>query len=421
MLNLPVYRLPQSGIWYFHTRIDGKQVKKSLGTRDKPLATLKALELFKAMKFPKFEINIAQGIYKAEPGEDTAAMLKVLEKLSEQPKTVPPSGTIEKSVPVASSKSGLPKPKMTLQQVATRFFLLKSNLSEASKISYEFAAKEFSQLHKYPDIQSVEVTHLTKYQEYLAKQKNTTRTIDSKISRLRSLFTFAIKQGLYKGSNPASGLSLMTKKQKNSGGWAIFDPEEITQVFDSEYFKKQKIKDPNYYWGTLLTLISGCRSSEISAIEGKNIKINAAGIHYLAIRDAKTVAGIREVPIPKTFFELGFDKFIEGKTEQVFKYRVRAGKGAGNAIGKKFTRHLKEVKVDRNKLVFHSLRKFCNDTLLKNRVPIEVRSQLIGHEIDAINVQVYANKLNLQELADIVSPVQNLILNLTKLTPELAK
>jgi site-specific recombinase XerD len=415
--------MPDSGIWYFHARYNGKQIKRSLGTRDKSLATLKAIELVRAMTIKKFEINVLQGIYKAEPGEDTEAMLKVLDKLS-APKdqtTGQPFQSIRtesfEKVPhsLASSKSTLPKPKMTLLQILTKFFLLKSNLTAATRVSYEATTKEFTQFIKNPDIKDIGIQDVTSFQEALATRGNTPRTIDSKIGTIRSLFNFAIKQGLYSTNNPASGLNILSKKQKNSGGFGIFDNDEITQIFDSEYFKNQKIKDPNYYWATLLGLITGCRSSEITSLESQNIKKSGENIHFISIRDSKTTAGIREVPVPKTFFELGFDKFIEGKEGAVFKYQSRAGKGAGNAIGKKFSRHLEEVKVQRDKLVFHSLRKFFNDYLLKNKVPIEVRSQIIGHEIDSVNVQVYANKLDIIELSDNINIIQNKVLNLIRL------
>lgn len=43
---------------HFHTRFDGQQIKRSLGTRDKPLATLKAIELVKVMAHRKFEHEV---------------------------------------------------------------------------------------------------------------------------------------------------------------------------------------------------------------------------------------------------------------------------------------------------------------------------------------------------------------------------
>lgn len=64
----------------------------------------------------------------------------------------------------------------------------------------------------------------------------------------------------------------------------------------------------------------------------------------------------------------------------------RVGKGAGNAIGKKFSRHLEVVKVNRPKLVFHSLRKFCNNYLLENDVSMEARCQFIGHELGSVEL-----------------------------------
>jgi hypothetical protein len=136
--------MPDSGIWYFHSRFNGKQIKRSLGTRDKSLATLKAIDFVRAMTIKKFEINVLQGIYKAEPGEDTEAMLKVLDKLSTQNNqtTGQPFQSVRtesfEKVPhsLAFSKSTLPKPKMTLLQVLTRFFLLKSD--ETSSFSILF-------------------------------------------------------------------------------------------------------------------------------------------------------------------------------------------------------------------------------------------------------------------------------------------
>lgn len=427
MLNLPVYQMPGSGIWYFHTRFKGQQIKKSLKTRDKAIATLKALELVRAMTIRKFEIDIAKGIFKAEPGEDTRAMNETLANLSslgvfksirtaqEQPEALPPAphrGTLKKGEGSAGKTS---KQGLNLLELVEKLFLLKSHLSQATRQSYKGTVEEFSKFLNKPLVIDVTVSSVTSFQEILATRENTTRTIDNKVAVIRAVFNFAIKQGYYFDKNPAEGRSLQTKKEKAKNGFAIFEPDEIEQVFNSEYFQNQKIKDPNYYWGALLALISGCRSSEITGLEAKNIKTDQVGNYFLSIRESKTSAGIREVPISKTFFELGFDKFKEGKKGQVFKYISRDGKGTGNAIGKKFSRHLELVEVNRDKLVFHSLRKFFNDFLMKNKIPIEARSQIVGHEIDSINVQVYANKLAIEELSEMISPLQNKILQIAKI------
>ena len=47
MLNLPIYHLGAS--YYLHTRINGKQVKKSLRTSYKRVAIIRAIELLTTM------------------------------------------------------------------------------------------------------------------------------------------------------------------------------------------------------------------------------------------------------------------------------------------------------------------------------------------------------------------------------------
>jgi hypothetical protein len=105
---------------------------------------------------------------------------------------------------------------------------------------------------------------------------------------------------------------------------------------------------------------------------------------------------------------MGLQEFINGK-DRIFKYPEKLGKGSGNAVGKKFKRHLKEVGVDREKLVFHSLRKFLNDYLMKAGMPYEPRCQMIGHEIDDTNVSTYTGEFSVEELAAIMQePISGL-------------
>jgi hypothetical protein len=126
--------------------------------------------------------------------------------------------------------------------------------------------------------------------------------------------------------------------------------------------------------------------------------------------DSKTNAGLREIPYPY-YLHKELKDFI-GDKNQVFKYTLRMGKGSGNAVGKKFSRHLSELKITRPKLVFHSLRKFVNDMFMKNMVQFEPRCQFFGREIDSVNVQTYSNKYSVDELFKQIKPSQNEILKL---------
>lgn len=303
---------------------------------------------------------------------------------------------------------------LKLIELVDKFFLLKSHLKPATVQSYKNTALEFQKFLKNPNITEILISDVTRFQEHLAHNKNSIRTIDNKIATLRALFNFAKIQGYYFEKNPAENRSILTKKQRISGGYEKFEFEEIELIFQSTEFKQQRKKDPDFYYLCVLGLLTGCRVGELASLTKSDFKQTQAGTTYIKIKDAKTLAGVRSVPYPNIFNHvLMFDEFLRARTtENVFKYVARDGKGAGNAAGKKFSRLLETLKIKREKLVFHSLRKFLNDYLLKNNVPYEPRCQFIGHEIDDTNVAIYSKQFSEDQLKEYVNSHQvNLIVS----------
>lgn len=413
MLNLPVYLRGRT--YYLHTRVAGKQVKRSLHTADKPTAMMRALHLlshimkFDLSKVRKYEIDLEKGVLKADGEEDHKRLIEALNALKSAPQ--PPSmGESVGTAPVGSAtQKGL-----LLPELLDKFLSLKSHLTPATAIAYKNTIQECADFLKNPFVSSVTVGDVTRFQEHIAK-KNAVRTVDNKIGTLSALFNFAIKQGYYFEKNPAEGRALLTKKQRLKQGWAIFEEQEIKQIFSSDFLKIAKTDDPDYYYCLVIGLLTGCRIGEITSLEVSQFQQTDKSNHFLKIRDAKTLAGIREVPIPQTFFTDDFKKFIGERKGLVFKYQNREGKGAGNAVGKKFSRHLDELKIKRPKLVFHSLRKFTNDYFMKNGVAFEPRCQIFGHEIESVNVATYSQKFTVDDLEKLVSPVQTRLQILTGL------
>ncbi|MEG1767057.1 MAG: tyrosine-type recombinase/integrase, partial [Comamonas sp.] len=204
-------------------------------------------------------------------------------------------------------------------------------------------------------------------------------------------------------------------KQRLKGGYAIFEKEEIELFFKSQFFKEQKEKDPDYTNAVILGLFTGCRIGEITNLKKEQFKVSSKGVDYITIRDSKTLAGIREVPLHPWVFNR-IKSFIDGKTDKIFKYIEKEGKGTGNAVGKKFARNIESAGITRDKLVFHSLRKFVNNELLKNKVSLEHRCQLIGHELENVNVSIYTETINIDELAETVFPTFEKIFDLVKIS-----
>jgi len=365
-------------------------------------------------RIAKMEIDFERGVFKSDGAEDHANLmdtLNLLLKNNYRPSNPPtPQGSLESRVlPTVTKDKGL-----TLSDVLDKFFLLKK-VKPATVTAYKNAVAEFVVFHKSKCyIQEVISSDITRYREHLAEKGNSPRTIDNKISVLKAVFNFATEQSYFSGKNPAEIKNLQTKKQKLTQGYLIFELDEIKAIFGSEYFNNQKEEDPDYYYCLLFGLLTGCRISELTSLTFGQFKQTQAGTYYITIRDSKTSAGKREIPLPTELISSHFLAFVKNKTrdDKIFRYLDRDGKGSGNAVGKKFSRHLNIEKINRGKLVFHSLRKFLNDYFLKNNVDFESRCQFFGHEIDSVNVATYTTKYNVDQLFSLTQTPRNQLLRL---------
>lgn len=154
MLKLPIYLRGSS--YYLHTRINGKQVKRSLGTSDRLTAMIRACQLLNSSrmdnsKLPaslfnidpdnarKYEIDLSKGVLRSDGPEDHARMLEAL-ALLKQVQSAPPLGPVQTTytpepLPQAKSKTGL-----KLMDLIDKFFLLKSHSKPATVVAYKNVA-----------------------------------------------------------------------------------------------------------------------------------------------------------------------------------------------------------------------------------------------------------------------------------------
>ena len=287
-----------------------------------------------------------------------------------------------------------------MAELVEQYFKLKKQLKPATALAYGNVAKEFAQFIKKQHVADITESDVLMYQHWLADKGNATRTIDNKLINLHALFKFAIQQKHYNNENPCANKALMTKKQRLKEGYGIFEREEIEAIFNSDFMKVAKEKDKDYFYTLFITLFTGMRIGEVTSLEKNQFKKSESGTNYIVIRDSKTLAGQREVPLYKPFYYF-IKPFIDSKEDKIFKYEQKDGKGSGNAAGKKFPRHLKAAGVTRQKLVFHSLRKFTNDEMKKHKVDVEARCQILGHEYDNVNSNIYSNEFTVEYLEEV--------------------
>ena len=402
---------------------EGHEIRKKASTIESQLVAkmqqLQAHMQFDFDKIRKYEIDLTRGVLRADGADDHERMIEALGMLKSVSKP---------SIPTPNPSKGGELLKVPLEATSTKSIslielldklLLLKKIKPATVTAYKNTTKEFIEFHRSKAfIAEILPSDFSRYKEFLAgEKKNSARTIDSKVGYLKSLLNFGIEQGYLIGKNPAAGKNLLTKRQKLTDGYLIFEASEIFTIFTGSYFLEQKTKDPDYFYILLLEIVTGCRVGELTSICKSQIKKSELNSWFLTIRDSKTSAGKREIPLPQEIFDNGFSEFIEKKeiNDCIFKYVSREGKGSGNAVGKKFARHLEIEKIERGKLVFHSIRKFLNDYFLKHGIEFEARCQFFGHEIDSVNVATYSNKFGIEHLTAITNPVQEKILKLIKL------
>ena len=360
----------------------------------------------------KYELDLTNSVLKADGPEDHARLMQAIEamKTLHSGQATMPAQTVGSTVtaPLNDDPTAL-----KLGELLEKFFLLRK-VKQATALSYKNATEEFTKFLKNPPITRITPSDVTRWQEHLAKKGNVPRTIDGKVGVIKAIYNFAKKQGYTREDNPAEKRDLLTKKQKLKGGYAIFEREELDLLFRSQFFKEHLITAPDYTNAVLFGIFTGCRISEITTLKKDQFKISNTGIHYITIRDSKTLAGIREVPL-HPFLIAHIAEFTKNKKDKIFKYAEKDGKGAGNAVGKMFAQNLKSANLTREKLVFHSLRKYVNNELMKNGVSLEYRCQFVGHELDNVNVSVYTNTINIDTLAKTIFPaldeIKALVLN----------
>lgn len=410
MLNLPIYFLGSS--YYLHTRIGGKQVKRSLRTSYKREAIIRAIALLNGLSMStpqKYELDVARGVLKADGAEDHSRLMQAIEamKALHSGQATMQAHTVASAVaaPAVDDPTAL-----KLGELLEKFFLLRK-VKQATALSYKNATAEFTKFLKNPPITQISTSDVTRWQEHLAEKGNVPRTIDGKVGVIKAIYNFAKKQGYTRGDNPAANRDLLTKKQKQRGGYATFETDEIAALLGCEFFRERLAKKSDYTTAVLVGLLTACRVGEITILRKEHFKHSRKGIPFITIRDSKTAAGIREVPLHPYIYAHLAPKLdaLKNPGDRLFSYAEREGKGSGNAAGKMLAHNLESARLTRDKLVFHSLRKYVNNELLQNGVNLEHRCQFVGHELDNVNVAVYSKTIGVDDLAAAVFPALGII------------
>ncbi len=151
----------------------------------------------------KYELDLSRGILKANDDADHARLMQALQAMQQLQQAQP-----QAPAPIAAPVQADDPTALKLAELLEKFLLLKK-VTQATAIAYKNCIEEISKFLKNPAITRITASDVTRYQEFLAEKGNGVRTIDNKISIVRAVFNFAVKQGYTRNGNPAQNRALL--------------------------------------------------------------------------------------------------------------------------------------------------------------------------------------------------------------------
>ncbi len=180
-------------------------------------------------------------------------------------------------------------------------------------------------------------------------------------------------------------------------GWVPFLPDEVCKLVQAAKDRK------DHELADLITLgaFTGARIEELCSL-----KVADVGGSSFHIRDAKTQAGLREVPIHGALGPL-VKRLKDASTDGHILAGLTLNKygDRSNAIGKRFGR-LKAALGYGPQHVFHSLRKTLVTLLEDAGVSENLAADIVGHEKPRITYGLYSGGASLKTKADALALVK---------------
>ena len=276
-------------------------------------------------------------------------------------------------------------------------------------------------IREYRDILSSLPSRVGRYPEYNGKtirqiaemnvpdeRKLSPKTLETRATNISGFLNWAEGEGYIPSAKIKSPLSRIGgKKSKFKSTRRGFTPEELSLLFHSEEYTRDKHGKSWQFWTPIIALFTGARVEEICQLHLEDIRevdgvwcfdINAEGD-----KDIKTEAGKRQVPIHPFLIDLGLLRYADGmrrmKAKRLFptiEKRSSTGKYSGT-VTQWFTRYRRKCGLgggegEHSQLVFHSFRhtfiSFCKNKQIDQRMIAET----VGHESDLQNVtfDIYA-------------------------------
>jgi integrase len=247
------------------------------------------------------------------------------------------------------------------------------------------------------------------------KKTLSVRTINKTLTRVGSLFKYALQEGFIEGQNPATEMNLPLGKFEDDNR-APFTEEELAKLMRSKEYVKDSHRRSYQFWIPIIALFTGMRQDEIAQLHLDDIRQDEEGIWLIDVNDrgekkVKTKSARRLIPMHSFIIsELKLPEYVERLKEEgetrLFPELKKGRDGYAKSVSRWFNEKYKvrcgiEKDVDGRMKDFHSYRKTLINHLQRKNVPFYKLKQVMGHSKGKdVTQAVYTEKYTPRELFD---------------------
>lgn len=240
------------------------------------------------------------------------------------------------------------------------------------------------------------------------------RTVSERLRHLKAVYNMMIARKRYCGENPFDYWQsvVSSKERKKDGAKSIRSVERVEVIFNGDYYKQFRENAPNMYLLLMTAIVTGMRASSIARLKEEDLMISVGGTPMIDVTRDKTVAGVRQVPLPQPLFDALKDYLNKNKN---MGFKADTADNYSSAISKANGRFKKLFGGETaEQLTAHDMRRSFNEYLKKRGVQLDIRSAVMGHSQREVNVVSYTNGISVDESSDVISSVQEDLLKLMK-------
>lgn len=415
---VPHLHRDRHGTFHFRLTIAGRTIKRSLGTKDRALATMKASRLnwewsmTKRANEPsiesllraaadgtnrKFDAEFPDGtrITGINTDDDLRRAKDLIASRIEAIGPIPPElqplrpehrpQTAPKHPPRPFKKAIVPYLREKAKGAQNR----EKTLAD-KKATYASFAEQFND----PDMAAIDKAMAVAFKD---KQLDTAAgpgRVNTKIGHLSDFFEWAVGNGAAE-LNPFDGvrISKKSKLMESVESYEPFTADEIELIFNPATYPDYATKTkPHFHWLPFLLLYTGARPNEIAGLRLDQIR-KEQGIDYFALKAGKNSNSIRKIPWHRAIAESGFPAYVAERRNQepggqLFPMLIPTKNGYAKNVSRRFNEsYLPSLRIDDPTHRLYSFRASFITRMSELNVNTAMLMALVGHfEQDAVDL-----------------------------------